>query len=687
MVRATALLVILAFFQLPALAADLLLQVVDTDSGTPLPVVDLRVVIDDAFLAYTVTQEGKCRIELPEGGPQSLVSITATAPNHVPTIVRWAAQEGLPPESYVLRLEKGTSIGGIVRAADGIPLPEVEVRICVYPREMGREFPAITDFATRTDAEGRWRCDIVPAQLDRLRLSLRPPDRSAYKNITYSTTGPNAIESLRGLDDTVLIEPRFSLTGTVTDTADAPVAQAYVAVWLDLDGPEGRFETQTDAEGAFTFTELFAGETRVLIHAPNLAPAFQKITVGPQETTMHIALEPGNLIRGQIVGDDGAPLPKALVSVVKWRDLDILRWHGLTDDDGWFEWTGAPPEPVTFSIMKAGYQGRKTIELAPEAAPIETPETESAATGQSPAPSPPPPAAGHLIALKKQHRLVLRGSVVDAETKEPIPWFTVTPGAQASASDTPEWMPDLEIEEADGAYSIIIEAEHPMYRLKVSADGYARAISPLFPLEQGDQTFDTALEKGFRTHRDSLEIAGTIRTPDGGLAAGADVVAGSSLQGLTVHNGAILDRTGLTAVRTDPEGRFSITPETLKGVLIVVHNTGYTERAFGGAEPWEEGEIALQPWGTVEGTISAEGGPCPGRIITIEYDQTDLHTAAGIRFDYRTVSLGEGRFCLRRLPPGPARLFCCDPTCTPQGEGAPTIVQPGEKTTVHLQAK
>ena len=76
------------------------------------------------------------------------------------------------------------------------------------------------------------------------------------------------------------------LTGTVTDTGGAPLADVRVHL-LEL----GR-GTTTDPEGRFTLPELPAGTYGVAFSRIGYAPVVRRVTIGAQEVTVAVSMRP-----------------------------------------------------------------------------------------------------------------------------------------------------------------------------------------------------------------------------------------------------------------------------------------------------------------------------------------------------------------------------------------------------------
>ncbi len=152
-----------------------------------------------------------------------------------------------------------------------------------------------------------------------------------------------------------VLTPGGRITGRVTDSTGAPVANAGASAWT-WTGP-GRDDgfygwTTTGADGRYSIPALAAADYIVTITPPyqsTLAPEYydnastaSTATLVPVETdtTFEAAdtvLEPGGTISGRVTDRDGAPLQRAFVTartLTGPRGTDGFFGFGSTDEDG-----------------------------------------------------------------------------------------------------------------------------------------------------------------------------------------------------------------------------------------------------------------------------------------------------------------------------------------------------------------
>jgi hypothetical protein len=120
-------------------------------------------------------------------------------------------------------------------------------------------------------------------------------------------------------------DPTGSVSGTVTDAVThMPVKKTLVSANpMGFNGrPQGGASAMTDAGGAFTLTNLQAGKYRLMFQQQNYPQArfggvVKTIEVKAGETAgpVNVELVPGAAVSGQIMDEDGDPLPNCYVQL------------------------------------------------------------------------------------------------------------------------------------------------------------------------------------------------------------------------------------------------------------------------------------------------------------------------------------------------------------------------------------
>lgn len=154
--------------------------------------------------------------------------------------------------------------------------------------------------------------------------------------------------------------PTGTVSGTVVDAADQPVADVEVVVVSD-DGWAGT-QGFTAADGTYTLT-VPAGNLAVEFIPPpgsTLAPQYWDASYGaptplPVHPDEHVAgidahLAVGATVAGHVEGPGGVPLEGATVMVEPWWDSPGYSWEATVGADGAYLVTGLPPAHLSVAF-------------------------------------------------------------------------------------------------------------------------------------------------------------------------------------------------------------------------------------------------------------------------------------------------------------------------------------------------
>ena len=317
-------------------------RVVDQSAKQPLAGVTLKVFIDSKVVRQHVTDEsGRLVIPLPREKFDRL-TVTARKDGLAPKKVylRRPTPGFETPRSYALAMGPGTSIGGIVRDAEGHPIEGVIVTPYEgNARDNVREALDLDNVTARADRDGRWHIDIIPADFDLGYLSfsfahpefLRPFDSSRFE-------ASAAREELRGRRAVTVLHRGIPVSGRVVDHEGRPIAGASVRLGKDQWAPAEK----TDADGRFRCKSAAATENDLTVQANGYAPEVRSVRASDGLAPLEFRLNPGRMIRGQIVDPTGKPLAGAFVTVSAWNRHTTLDWRTETDANGRFVWNSAP---------------------------------------------------------------------------------------------------------------------------------------------------------------------------------------------------------------------------------------------------------------------------------------------------------------------------------------------------------
>jgi len=607
-------------------------HVVDQKTRQPLSGVVLKVWVDGKITRQLTTDEsGRMVIPLPEKGFERL-TVTARSDGLVPMRVylrHFAVRETEIPRSYTLAMERGTSIGGIVRDEQGRPIEGVTVALYESsPEDRGREALDLDGITARTDAQGRWHLDIIPAALDlgHLHFSYSHPE---FLSLTAAVNiqPREEPEQLRKRSVVTVLRKGITITGRVLDRDGHPIIGASVRLgdrfWLP--------RTKTEAEGQFRIGNAPTGKSFLTAQVPGHAPEMKSVDIHAGFLPVEFRLGPGRTISGRVVDALGRPVAGAFVGAFYWRGHQTLVWRANTDSEGQFHWDNAPSDTVSLSVSKPGYDFAEQI--------FEPSDKE------------------HVVTLRGILRL--RGTVTDAESGRPIETFDVVPGTVIGAITT-LWHTDFAKTHHDGRYEFSFDALGTQpHKVRIEAKGYLPALSPAHKNDAGDQVFDVRLRKG-------AWIEGLVRGPDGAPLAGAEVIIATMGEGISIGGGKTYQREYHPHLVTGPDGLFTFSPPDGPFRIIVLHDRGYAEASA--RQLAEVPNLTVEPWGRIEGTLRAGGKPLAHETVAAFLDEErDEPAGARIQNESRAQTDEQGRFVINRVTPGEARVLW-----QPENRGART---------------
>jgi peroxiredoxin len=600
--------------------------VVHKDTNEPMEGVKLDIQIqregpDDKWKAVT-DEQGLCRIEVGDLKTKH-VTIEVGKERFVPVTVQFRKGQEEPriniPTSYALVLEPGIPFGGFIQNEQGGPIEAATV----YMEAPGEkrteiEYVSIDDHTEKTDANGFWRCDIMPAKLDNIQIRLAHPnyiDDDSY----YARSVP-AISQLRQMTSVMVMKSGVHLVGTVVDWTGQPIAKAGVKQGMEdrrVEGPR----TETDAEGRFEFKATKPGTLLLTAQAQGYAPDLKEIMVRKGMRPLEFRLGPAQTIRGQVVDTNDRPIEDVDIRLQSWRGRRTFRWRTETDAAGYFEWNEAPKDEVYFRFAKKDYMPTRSLPL-------------SSSVDE------------HIIVMYRALRI--RGKVVAADNNEPIGEFKLIPGTKWRQDDTIRWDLGSAKTFAGGHHETRFDEPRYGYFVRVEAAGYAPAISRMLTEEEEEVVIDFVLHRGEKP-------SGTVYVADGEPAVSAEVALfRTGFFGTRVENGRFADKGEQDFVVTGPDGQFSLPPQAEKYLLVVLHDEGYAE--ITDDELAIDPNIFIEPWACVEGMLAVGGKTGPNEMIMMDYYKRYEPNLPWLSFGYRTQTDANGNFVMERVVPGKARV-------------------------------
>ena len=555
-------------------------------------------------------------------------------------------------------MERGITIGGVVHDTSGKPVGGVELSLTVFGfGKAGEVTDHMSDRRVTTGADGRWSCDGTPPDISTLFISFTCPQTLAYAATgaglpTGESIGPAAKHTLEPFRQrsAVLVRPDvIRVPGTVLGPDDQPVAGADVSSFgqkgQQLTGADGGFVVEVPAATVFGF----------IVQAPGFAAErvrLEKIAAADKPEPIVVKLSKGATVRGRVVDSAGKPIEGAYIN-----------YEATTDAAGRFTLAGLPEGAPTISVQAEGF-------LSLEQQPVSTGDDEN------------------VVTLRRPTRVT--GSVVDAETGKPIPSFKVVPGTQRSAGQPMYISRDMtgaftggkfEANFHDPNYAFVVDGRV----LRVEADGYVPAVSPVIPAGTEAFTHEFKLSRG---EGQRGVVLGVDRKP----LAGATVWVSTPGEMVYVTDGAVHEKSPYPSVTTGDDGSFTIPPQGGPFAAVVLSESGIIIKSD--AELKHNPELRLMPWGRVEGVVKVDGKPAAGETVEIDYRNAIYPDKATVAIQNTPATTGpDGRYVFERVGPVQAKVGRVLPPDAKAGarmrrptHQQPVNVKPGETVTVNFGA-
>ena len=250
-------------------APQMLLRVVDADTGQPVPGVKVRAWVR----ADPTDASGVSLIPLPKPESENFAyRITLSKDGYVGQYITWSKSQHDKiediPTNFLASLQKGLSVGGVVKNDKGEPVPGARVILSgPVPADVGervRSVVAPNFHAERTDAAGQWRFGEAPRDVETLLFRVIQPE---YVSTVFACQGAETDldgvvflpkEDLLAGKAVMALGHGIELAGRVVDPAGQPVADAAITRNHEWRNPAAALAS--GADGRFKIVNLRPGE-------------------------------------------------------------------------------------------------------------------------------------------------------------------------------------------------------------------------------------------------------------------------------------------------------------------------------------------------------------------------------------------------------------------------------------------
>jgi hypothetical protein len=376
-------------------------RVINARTKEPLPGVKLELQFHGKGINFqdvkiqTTDAQGRSEIRLPDVRPDA-VRVYPSKPGFVPLRIYWGDDLPSPtlPKAVTVPLEPGTVWGGLVKNEKGEPIAGVKVAVHYWERPVGNPQPhrrANIDEETTTDKDGRWRIDVMPAEVveDQPRIFLSHPgyvsDDLRRGMIPWPLTERPSVAALRSQTAVTVMRKGGAIEGRVVDERGGPIAGVRIYTeeyyWLDsrkpaaITGNDGRFRIANvsfalsgmNDPPPSTMRAFERREVALTVQAPGYAPELVHADPKGSASPLVISLKPGQAIQGRVMDESGKPLEGVSVSVSNWLGYrERLNVTSKTGADGKFRLADAPLSGVLYDFRKQGYMAVHDFPMSPQ---------------------------------------------------------------------------------------------------------------------------------------------------------------------------------------------------------------------------------------------------------------------------------------------------------------------------------
>ncbi len=580
---------------------------------------------DGRYGQFSRTDErGILTIEL-SGKELKDVSFSIFAAGFAPYWANWSMPERSEtlPGSFTARLDAGRSIGGVIVDEEGRRIENAEVHPSVEYKKRAEDLRQLgVGKRYKTDAEGRWRVDTIPANEANVYVTVTHPEfmpttakLEANKFLLVGDAEPTeTIELSRGL----------TVSGSVVDVNGVPISGAIVRTHLRNE----TLEATTNNEGVYHLLRCAAGSIPVAVTASGFAPEVKDVNIiQTGMSPVDFVLPPGQTIRVRVTDADGMPIAKTRMFFQRWRNKTNFAYqlgmmHQYTDQNGIWEWNSAPEDTLIFDVCPP-----KDMQIVDQSLIARDEEYHYVATPL----------------------LTITGAVIDSETRQPINEFHVTPGNRWPGRNEPFWHDRDAFNGTSGLFETVFSRVDGTQLLAVKAPGYAPMTSRDIQWDEGRLEIEFALRK-------APDVVIPILQPNGAPAAKAEAALGVGDTQIVVSEGKFSSSTFAERVSCDESGQLNLGARSEPIGLIIVHESGYAEAVYDPTKPTEE-PIRLVTWGRVEGRLQIADAVGAGQEIVLQYNQReDFGDLARVRHENAVTTSATGGFRFERVLPVSANI-------------------------------
>jgi peroxiredoxin len=570
------------------------------------------------------------------------------------------------------RLRKGTTIGGVVKNDDGRPVVGANVEVMNSSRSSVRDgMGEIVDGTWLheggedivTDEQGRWQLNNVPAGDDiDLKLKLSHSDYISdeqWGGLQWEQQV--SLASLLNESAEIVLHQGVDVNGIVADPDGNAVAGAIVHFGDNPYQNQPGHEVRTGKDGTYRFSNVTPGLNKIMVLTDEWCPQVMDVDVASGMPPVDFVLEKGTPLTIRFVDNTGRPVPDVYVAIDRWdgfkSSLIIMGGHFLqkvvprrSDENGIVHWPAAPSGAVHYRFGKQGF--------AEALASLTADGTEQT--------------------VVINPKLVITGTVTDAETGDPIETFDV-PQVHYFSGDHLYVNRSDSVAGRSGRFRMEFSRTDIDHGVRIEAMGYRTQLVGPWKIGETVEPLDIRMEP-------AAPFEGVVVDGKGRPVAGANVCLATHTQKLGIQNHDFSYGDDMLAFDTGADGRFAFPAQYEPYALVVIHDSGYADVE---RQPDDQpGKLILEAWCQVEGQLLQRGAPVAGERVWLKPIRPRYFPRPRIEEMFTTTTDAEGRYEFKRVPPVAsslqARLSVWEDSLLGSSQSVPLDLQSGEHRVVDL---
>jgi hypothetical protein len=515
-------------------------------------------------------------------------------------------------------------IGGRVVDDAGQPIAGAHVELWIRGNDPSGRDRLSRNTSTKTDKDGNWSLEGVAKDDAKVNVGVWDYHHS---NGEYYEMKEMPAAQLRDGTFTVTLARGQEIQCVVLKDDGTPLVGAKVKFG-------GTFASNTipaqftDHDGRVVYVAK-TGESVVLTAmARGYAPELTQFVMGADKRDVSMKLQKSTPLVGRVVDSDGKPVPDAWIYPDTWRGVRPFEERIQANGKGEFVWNDPPMDDVLCDVdaTESGFIRLQNVRMS-----VADPET----------------------VVTVQRALQVSGTVVDADTNQPIESFRIIHGLAFGKDQPVNWQRQQPDKGRGGKFTASERWAYPFYAVRIEADGYLPADSRLYTADEKKVALDMKLKKG-------QPIAAVVFLPDGKPAVGAKAWLLGAGENLQISNGRETYNRDLPQATAGADGRCMFPPCAGAFKIVALSEAGYAELDSAGFS--KSNEVHLVAWGQIHGKLMKGSKPWPDQKISVQILNPQIQRAVDFRMQPRVLQQiqattdAAGMFAFDRVPSGTIQI-------------------------------